>query len=563
MGTSPEGLTLVELVPQRQNVSDQAPVVDDGGVNLPLLSPLGRLAADVGRGVGVSYRRVELALHRDLTLAGVADVLGDLYGDRRLVVIPEGDGLRTLTGAEVAATVSRWSAVVANRVEPGSRVVVATPNGYDQLLVCLAVARAGSLPVPVNDQMRPNEIDHVRRDAGAALIVRNGSELDDATGLEPRPAATPPPDDVAALFYTSGTTGAPKGAELTHRALVGQLSAAGLVPRWLVRGEIVAALPVAHIMGFVAYLGLAMAGLSVVAVDRFDAVAVLDLLEGRRASGFIGVPTMYKRLLDAGAADRDLRSVRMWASGADVMPPDLIEVFKGFGSVVGLAGAGRLGQAAFVEGYGMVETAGGVAAKISLPGVRLGEGSSLGVPFPGVRMKVVDDDGHQVRVGQVGELWIKAPGVLRGYWNAPDATADALTADGWLRSGDLVRRGPFGSMAFRGRRKQVIKSGGYSVYPAEVEAALEEHPAVVEAAVVGMPHDSLGEVPVAAVRLATGGGRRGASGRAAPTGEELCEWAGGRLAHYKAPRRVIVVEDLPRTGTGKVQKDRLAEELAE
>lgn len=536
-------------------------MADDGGVNLPLISPLGRAAADVGRGVTSSLRRIELALHRDLTLAGVADVLGEVYGDRRLVVIPEGETLRTLTGAEIAALVARWSAVVAGRVEPGGRVVVATPNGYDQLLVCLAVSRAGALPVPVNDQMRPNEIDHVRRDAGAALVVRSSSELDGAGVAAAVPAATPDPDDVAALFYTSGTTGAPKGAELTHRALVGQLAAAGLVPRWLVRGEILAALPVAHIMGFVAYLGLALAGLPVVAVDRFDPAKVLDLLEGRRAKGFIGVPAMYKRLLDAGAGERDLRSVRMWASGADVMPPELIDAFKGFGSVIDLPGTGGLGQAVFVEGYGMVETAGGVAAKISLPWIRLGEGSSLGVPLPGVRMKVVDDDGRAVGLGQVGELWVKAPGVLRGYWNSPDATADALTADGWLRTGDLVRHGPFGSMSFRGRRKQVIKSGGYSVYPAEVEAALEEHPAVIEAAVVGLPHDHLGEVPVAAVRLHSGRSAAGAGPR--PTVEELCEWAGNRLAHYKAPRRVVIVDDLPRTGTGKVQKDRLAAELAE
>lgn len=541
-------------------------MVDDGAVNLPIISPLGRAAADVGRGVTASVRKVELALHRDLTLAGVSDALGALHGHRRLVVIPEGEGLRTLTGAEIAAIAARWSSVVAARVEPGSRVVVATPNGYDQLLVSLAVARAGALPVPVNGQMRPNEIDHVRRDAGAALIVRSASELDDAAVGEfagSPPAATPTPDEVAALFYTSGTTGAPKGAELTHRALVGQLSVAALVPSWIVRGEIVAALPVAHIMGFVAYLGLALGGLPVVAVDHFDPSQVLDLLEGRRASGFIGVPTMYKRMLDAGAADRDLRSVRMWASGADVMPPELIDTFKGFGSIIDVPGAGGLGQAAFVEGYGMVETAGGVAAKISLPWMRLGEGSSLGVPFPGVRMKVVDDDGRAVGLGQVGELWIKGPGVLRGYWNAPEATADALTEDGWLRTGDLVRHGPFGSMAFRGRRKQVIKSGGYSVYPAEVEAALEEHPSVIEAAVVAMPHDSLGEVPVAAVRLAAGGIAGGRSRAGDPTGDELCEWARNRLAHYKAPRRVVIVDDLPRTGTGKVQKDRLAEELAE
>jgi acyl-CoA synthetase (AMP-forming)/AMP-acid ligase II len=189
-----------------------------------------------------------------------------------------------------------------------------------------------------------------------------------------------------------------------------------------------------------------------------------------------------------------------------------------------------------------------VAAKVSPPYLSVGLGDSLGIPLPGWRFKVTDADGRSVPPGRVGELRLKGPGVLKGYWGDREATEATLTEDGWLRTGDLVRSGPFGTVLFHGRSKHVIKSGGYSVYPVEVEADLEEHPDVLEAAVVGLDHPRLGEVPVAAVRVRPGA-------RVAPG--DLVDWAGARMAHYKAPRQVVVVEDLPRTGTRKVQRDRL------
>ena len=496
-------------------------------------------------------RRAELALRRSVTLADLMAQLAEVHGSATFVTEELAPGrVRTLSYLDAARQVERWSVAVAARSAPGRPVVVATPNGIDQFLVCLAVSRAGGLPAPVNPQMSEAEVDHVIADSGATLVIREALELESGKGSRSAPmlAAHPDAGDVGALFYTSGTTGRPKGAELSHRALVGQVAAAAAWPFVLRNDEIVMALPVAHIMGFVAVMGPALAGIPIYFLDRFSPTRVLDAIEHRRSSAFIGVPTMYRTLLESGAADRDLTSVRVWISGADVMPADVARRFKSFGATATLPGLGPLGEAAFVEGYGMVEVGGSVAAKISPPLLPIGLGDSLGLSMPGWRLKVADAEGRSVLPGQVGELRLRGPGVLTGYWGDREATDAAITPDGWLRTGDLVRSGPFGTVLFQGRAKAVIKSGGYSVYPLEVEADLEEHPDVLEAAVVGLPDDKLGEVPVAAVRLRP---------KAKVTGEQLVVWAGVRMAQYKAPRVVVVVDELPRTGTRKVQRDRL------
>ena len=470
------------------------------------------------------------------------DHLVELHGDRLMVTEPATG--RTLTYREASGLVTEWSSAVAARISPDDRVVVGLA-GYDQFLMCLAIARAGGVPVPLNPQMRPAERDHVCHDARPGLVIESLADVSGGGGTAP-PLEAPvsaTPDDIAALFYTSGTTGSPKGAELTHRSLVGQLGPVALVPDVLHSGEGLAALPVAHIMGFITYLGLALAGIPLVCFERFRAGEVLDQIETRGISLFVGVPSMYRMLLEAGAADHDLRSIRVWLSGADVMPPELIHAFKRMGGTVKVPGLGPIGEATFIEGYGMVEVGGAVAIKVSPPGPSFGA-EALGFRVPGYRLRVVDDAGRARRLGQIGELWLKGPGVLRGYWDAPEATAAVLDTDGWLHTGDLVQVGPFGTIIFKGRSKLVLKSGGFSVYPREVEAVLEQHPDVLEASVVGRPDPTLGEVPVAAVRLAPG---------SAATPRELIAFAGERLSSYKAPRRVIVVDELPRTGTDKVQ----------
>lgn len=493
-----------------------------------------------------ALRRAEVVFRRDETLGTLMQTLADIHGDRRLVE-EAGGGLR-ITFRQGAKRVARWAGGIASRVKPGDRVVIATPNSYEMFLLCLAASRAGAIPVPLNEQMRPEEISHVMADSGAALILHSAHDVD---GSDPLQEAVPAkPDDVAALFYTSGTTGKPKGAALTHRALIGQVVAGVAWPARLHRDEAVFALPIAHIMGFVILTALGCAGIPVYLIPHFRPDEVLDAIESRRATVFIGVPAMYRLMLEAGAEKRDLSSIRMWGSGADVMPPELAATFKKMGATISLPFIGSVGEALFVEGYGLVESAGGVAAKLSPPMLNIGLGESVGIQLPGYKLKVVDDNGEEVPTGSVGELWVKGPGVLKGYWNSPEATAEAITADGWLKTGDLARRGPFGTVMFVGRRKDVIKHGGYSVYANEVQAALEEHPAVLEAAVVGLPDERVGEVPAAVVRLIDD---------TSLDDLDLAAWAAERLADYKVPQRFVAVAELPRTGTRKVQKSQLLE----
>lgn len=496
-------------------------------------------------------RRAGIAIRADVTLSDLMQLLAEVHENSLFVTEEFPDGsTRELTFDQAEEAVERWSVAIAARSPKGRPVVVATANGVDQFLLCLAVSRAGGLPAPVNPQMSPAEVDHVISDSGATLVIRDAAELARGKGSRSAPmeAATPEPSDVAALFYTSGTTGRPKGAALTHQALVGHLAAAAVLPLDLRSDEVVMALPVAHIMGFVAIVAPALAGVRIYFLDRFSPTRVLDAIEERRSSAYIGVPAMYRSMLERGAAERDLTSVRLWMSGADVMPASLAAKFKRFGASATLPVIGPIGEATFIEGYGMVEVGGSIAAKVSPPLLPIGLGDSLGVSMPGWKLRVADDEGNKVGGGQVGELQVRGPGVLKGYWGDPDASAAAMTDDGWLRTGDLVRSGPFGSVVFQGRAKAVIKSGGYSVYPLEVEELLEEHPDVIEAAVVGRPESRLGEEPVAAVRLAEGSDVSVA---------ELLVWAGVRMAAYKAPREIVVVDELPRTGTRKVQRDRL------
>ncbi|MBV8979548.1 MAG: AMP-binding protein [Acidimicrobiia bacterium] len=488
------------------------------------------------------FERFRVAFSGDVTLADLFDRLGSANGDAPLV--EEADTGLKLTFAEAAERVARMSGGIRAKINEGDPVVVNAPNGYEFFLICLAIIRAGGVAVPVNPQMRDEEIEYVKNDSGASLTIQSADEVM-GDPVEPAEAT---PDEVAGIFYTSGTTGKPKGAKLSHKALLGSGVMMAAYPASLRRDECVSGMPVAHIAGFSLMLMLACGGIPVFMLPKFRPDRALDAIEERRATMFIGVPAMYRMMVEAGAEERDLRSVRLWASGADVMPEDLIRKFKKMGAIATLPLVGAsVGEAAFVDGYGMVELGGGVAVRFSLPMMNVPFASNVVSPLPGYKLRVIDDEtGEDVRIGQVGELVVKGPGVMKGYHGKEDATKEAITEDGWLRTGDLARKGPLGLVQFAGRKKHVIKHGGYSVFAVEVERSLEENPAVAEAAVIGLPDERKGEIPVAVVRLKNGGGT---------SEKELVEWAREHMADYKSPRQIKIVDELPRTGTEKVQKD--------
>jgi len=519
-------------------------------------------------------------------------------GDRT-VFIWEGEpgDTRAITYRELLDDVSRFASVLrAKGVRKGDRVALYMPLIPELAIAMLACARIGAIHSVVfggfsadalrdriNDSecvalvtadggYRRGNIVPLKQMADAALegtpsittviVVRRGGGRDIPSPMQPgrdhwyhelmaseSGAADPEPmgaEDMLYILYTSGTTGKPKGAELTHRALVGRFGSGALVPERLLARGAVSGMPVAHIAGFAMLVQLLSLGVPVHLLAKFRPTDALDAIERERPMMFIGVPAMYQMMLDAGAADRDLSSVRVWSSGADALRPEVAEAFQRFGSTFRLPLLGRgVGRATFVDGYGMVELGGGVALRVHPPiplplsGLR---------PMGGARLAVLDDEGREVPRGEVGELAVKGPGVMRGYHGNAEATREAMTDDGWLRTGDLARARPLGFFELAGRKKDVIKHGGYSVFAVEVEHALAEHPAVAEVAVLGLPDQRKGEVPVAVVRLAPG---------AVATVDDLRAFAATRLADYKRPTRVVLVDHLPRTGTEKVQKQAL------
>ena len=540
------------------------------------------------------------------TLADLWDHLARAYGTRTVLTLEAPLGLAVLPGAklrydEVARAVARLAGGLrALGVTPGTRVAICTENRIDFALTLFAIVRAGGLAVPLHHHLTRGEVEaHVRR-ARAGVLVADptvavqlegvhtvtagpGGALDHASAsagpLEP---VTLLPDAPAVILFTSGTTGAPKGATLTSRSLLAVSRLSALIPdAQIERG--VCGLPLAHVMGLSTLLASALAGAQLHWLARFDAKRALERLTEQRASFFVGVPAMYAMLAAEEPERFDLSAVRLFVSGADVMPPALVERFKRLGSAFTVRGR-RLTDAAFAEIYGMVELSGPAILKLHPPvpiaarpiaqtvrraasfasgaakrlGVRFAEAgaaetAAVGIPIPPFRARVVDEAGVPVRPFEVGELELRGAGVTRGYDADPEATA-RTTHDGWLRTGDLARQSRLGLIGFVTRKKDVIKSGGFSVFPAEVEAQLAAHSAIAEAVVFGLPHARKGEVPVAAVVLANG---------SRVTEQALLDWAHEHIAPFKAPRAIAIVasSDIPRNANRKVLKDALREKL--
>ena len=307
------------------------------------------------------------------------------------------------------------------------------------------------------------------------------------------------------------------------------------------RDAVIAALPLAHVMGLSVMLGALCAGVRAIHLERFSAPEVLDRIEAARPNVFVGVPTMYADLEAAGAADRDLSSIQLWVSAADVMPAERARRFQRWGAAARIAGR-RVGIAAFADVYGMVELSGAAAVRVYAPSIaaRLAP-PAFAVTLPGFEVRAVDPEGRPLRHGQVGTLEVRGPGVLSRYEGARGAP---LRDGGWFSTGDLARVWPGGVMSFAGRGRDRLKVGGFSVFPAEVEEALARHPDVAEVAVVGVPDERSGERLVALVVA-----RRPGLDPAAFLG-----WAAGEVAGYRRPREALLVDALPRGPHGKIDR---------
>jgi long-chain acyl-CoA synthetase len=442
-------------------------------------------------------------------------------------------------------------------LRPGRPIAVMLPNVPEYAVVYYGVLRAGGVVVPMNPLLKAREVAYYLGDSGAPVILAWHTTTDEviaaaaptrAEAVIVDPAtfgdllaeATPAREvvdraahDTAVLLYTSGTTGRPKGAELTHGNLATNVEVTRSDLLEIGPDDVIfGGLPLFHSFGQTCTLNAAISvGASLSLLPRFDPKQALGLLAQHGATVFVGVPTMYGALLAVpDRDDYDLPALRVCVSGGAAMPVEVLRQFeKAFGCTV-------------LEGYGLSETS--PVASFNHPH-RERKPGSIGTPIRGVEMRVVDDARAEIPPGEVGEIAIRGHNVMKGYWNKPEATAEVVSADGWFHTGDVGRVDEDGYYFVVDRKKDLIIRGGYNVYPREIEEVLYEHEDVAEAAVIGVSHPALGEEVAAAVVLKPG---------ATITADELRGYVKGQVAAYKYPRHVWFVPALPKGPTGKILK---------
>jgi len=486
--------------------------------------------------------------------------------------LPDPGARQRWTYAELLADAERAARALTTRFAPGERLAVWAPNLPEWVILEYAAALAGLILVTVNPALRPAELAYVLNQSGAAGIflvpefrspmaqflddvrpdvpslreVVYFTDWADFLATAPAQAALPEvrPDDIAQIQYTSGTTGFPKGAELHHRGLTNNarlwVERIGLRP-----GEVyVNPMPLFHAAGCgMGVLGAAQSLAVHVPVLAFDPALLLELFETERAAMFGGVPTMMIAML--GHPDferRDLSSMRVAVSGGSPVPAELVRQVEA-----------RLGVR-FSTVFGTTECS-PLLTVVPLDAPAEDRAETLGTPLPQTEIQIADvATGAPVPVGEIGELCARGYLVMRGYHDAPEATAAAIDAGGWYHTGDLASMDGRGYLRIEGRIKDMIIRGGENIYPREIEDALFAHPAVAEAAVIGVPDETWGEVVAAYVRPAPG--------QPAPSPGELRAHCREHLAPYKTPQHWVFVDAFPMTPTGKIQKFKLREAFA-
>jgi O-succinylbenzoate-CoA ligase len=487
----------------------------------------------------------------------------DLYPQRRAVVI---DGHCAASYGELRRRAMALATALAHRgITAGDRVALLASNGLAFFDVYLAVSYLGAAAVPIGTRLTQGEIGWILDDSRPAIcfvdsahrhLVNDSAievvDIDDdryaemiATESHSLNSSNIPDDSIALLIYTSGTTGRPKGAALSQRALTFNALSMALIQNLVPDDVWLSITPLYHAAAASRVTTMLVDGQTHVVLPAFDAGACLRAIEEHAVTGLLAVPTQLGQLLDSPALhDADLSSLRLVVYGAAPTAADLIRRTRT-----------ELGVALY-QGYGLSEAVTNLCALLPAdhdhalsndPGLL----ASCGRPVPGVQIELRDSGGTPVRGTDVGEIWARTDKMMNGYWRNADATAEAIQ-HGWLSTGDLARRDESGYLYLVGRSKDMLISGGVNVYPSEIEAVLERHPAVLEAAVVGKPDPKWGEVPVAFLRIRDG---------AVPDEEELGQLCRSELARMKVPVAFHAVDDYPRTATGKIRKNVLRSHL--
>jgi len=477
----------------------------------------------------------------------------------------ERPGLPPLSWQDMLEASGRLAALLSRLgLKPGDRVSVQVAKSAEAVWLYLACLRGGFVFHPLNEGYQPAELAYLLADATPALAVCDPAHealfrtlaapgcsvltlAADGSGSLSRAAASLAPDstvaerqadDMAALLYTSGTTGRPKGAMISHGNLASNATA--LVGAWgfSPADRLLHALPLYHAHGLFVGLGCAlMSGARLLFLGRFDPAAVLAALPA--ATVMMGVPTYYSRLLQQPGLDHEACAhMRLFVSGSAPLSPDTFHAFRA-----------RTGHA-LLERYGMTET--GMNTSNPLAGER--RAGSVGLPLPGVELRIAGSDDAPLPAGGIGEIQLRGPNVFSGYWGLPRKTAGAFTADGFFRSGDQGVVGPDGYLSIVGRSKDLVITGGLNVYPREVEILIDSLPGVAESAVISVPHPDFGEAVVAVVVAREG---------AAPSEDAILSALKQQLAGFKIPKRVFLVPELPRNAMGKVGKTILRERYAQ
>ena len=515
----------------------------------------------------------------DSTIGGVLRDAAETATDQIALVDGDvDDDPRRWTYGELLAAAETVAAGLAARFDPGERLAVWLPTRPEALILTYAAALAGLVLVPVNPALRAAEVAHVLANsasvglvsvpshrgadlAGALASVRAGlPELREATWLDEVPATDPgggrwsdlrggagvnlpvvDPDAVALLVYTSGTTGQPKGARLTHRGMT-NASRFGAERFGLEPGDVyVDPLPMCHVGGQGVALELCQSQVTMVMLGTYDAARQLALIEREGASHTVGVPTMLRAVLaDPTRSGRDLSSLRAISTGGAAVPAELVgEVRRELGAVVTVV-------------FGQTECCGFVTQTFLDDADEI-VAETLGRPLDGMDVRITDvETGAVVAHGEVGELEVRAVNTMAGYHELDEATAEAIRPGGWLRTGDLMTMDADGYLRIVGRRKELVITGGVNVYPAEIEAVIGGHPSVGAVAIVGLPDDRWGERVVAVLSAAPG---------AVVDAADVESYTKELLAAFKVPKQWVVVDELPMTALGKVQKHLVTELL--